>query len=104
MATAKKTATTKKTTTTKKAAAEVPSQDDFVVSVRRSIVPILVGAVLAQAARIGLDLDPSELTGLFEALVTSAYYLTVRALETYYPQVGLLLGARKQPLYKAPTS
>lgn len=72
---------------------------DLVTSLRRTLVPILVGFLLAQAARAGLQIPADELTGVVEALVTGGYYSLVRIVEQYWPPVGVLLGASRQPRY-----
>lgn len=70
-------------------------------SIVRTIVPIVVGAVLAWIASLGITLDPefepllgTVLTGAF----TGLYYIAVRLLETYLsPKLGWLLGLAKTP-------
>lgn len=73
---------------------------DLEVSLRRTLVPIVAGFLLAQAARIGLDIPADDLTGVLEALVTGAYYAVLRIVELRYPQVGVLLGALAKPRYE----
>lgn len=73
---------------------------DLEVSLRRTFVPIVAGFLLAQAARIGLDIPADDLTGVLEALVTGAYYAVLRIVELRYPQVGVLLGALAKPRYE----
>lgn len=71
-------------------------------SVVRTLVPVIVGAVLSWAVSIGLTVDPefepllgAALTGLFTAI----YYTAVRLLETYVtPKFGWLLGLAKTPV------
>lgn len=81
-----------------------PSHDDVLLSLRRTLVPIAVGYLLSQAARYGFDIPSDDLVGVLEAFITGAYYSVVRILETRVPQVGVLLGAMKQPTYVAPPS
>ena len=73
--------------------------NDVLTSLRRTLVPLAVGYLLAQAARAGFDIDEGQLTGVIESLVTGAYYAVVRLLEVKWPQVGVLLGATRQPIY-----
>lgn len=75
------------------------STDDLLTSLRRTLVPVAVGFLLAQAARAGLDIPAEELTGVVEALVTGGYYAVVRIVEQYWPAAGVLLGASRQPRY-----
>lgn len=76
-----------------------PTDPDLLLSLRRTLVPIVVGFLLAQAARAGFDLPAEDLTGVVESVVTGLYYTTVRIAERYVPALGLLLGARVQPRY-----
>lgn len=72
---------------------------DVLTSIRRTIVPLVVGYLLAQAARAGFSIDEGQLTGVVESLVTGVYYSALRILEVKWPQVGVLLGATRQPIY-----
>jgi hypothetical protein len=72
---------------------------DFELSVRRTVVPAVVGIVLAQAARANLTLPAEHVVGLVEAVFITVYYATVRLVEQRVPQVGLFLGAFVQPKY-----
>lgn len=72
---------------------------DLLTSLRRTLVPVVVGYLLAQAARAGLNIPADQLTGVIEALVTGGYYAVVRVAEQRWPALGVLLGASKQPRY-----
>lgn len=65
----------------------------------RTGTPISAGVILAIAAhRLGLSLTVEEtaiLTGAFGA----AWYCVGRALETWHPKLGYVLGVAKQPAY-----
>ena len=76
------------------------SDPDLLLSLRRTLVPVAVGFLLAQAARVGLDLPADQLTGVVEALITGVYYSVLRIVELRVPQVGILLGALQQPRYE----
>lgn len=70
-------------------------------SIVRTIVPLLVGAVVAFLVGKGITLD-SEFEGLLTTLLTVAfsglYYIAVRLLETYVtPKLGWLIGLAKSP-------
>ena len=72
---------------------------DFELSVRRTVVPAIVGIALAAAARANLTLPAEHVTGLVEAVFITVYYGTVRMVERYVPEAGLFLGALVQPRY-----
>jgi hypothetical protein len=76
---------------------------DYELSVRRTVVPVIVGIVLAQAARANLTLPADHVAGLVEAVFITGYYTVVRAVERYIPEAGVLLGAFIQPRYKDET-
>ena len=73
---------------------------DYELSVRRTVVPAVVGIVLAQAARANLDLPAEHVVGLVEAVFVTVYYSTVRLIERYVPEAGVFLGAFIQPRYR----
>ena len=74
---------------------------DYELSLRRTIVPVIVGLVLAQAARANMTLPAEHVQGVVEAVFIMAYYALVRAVERYVPEAGVLLGAFIQPRYTA---
>lgn len=72
-------------------------------SIVRTIVPIVVGAVISYFVTAGIELDP-EFEGALFLVVTGAlqgvYYIAVRLFETYVsPKFGWLLLVAKQPAY-----
>ena len=73
---------------------------DYELSVRRTVVPAVVGIILAQAARANLDLPAEHVQGLVEAVFITGYYSLVRMVERYVPEAGVLLGAFIQPRYR----
>jgi hypothetical protein len=70
-------------------------------SIVRTIVPIVVGSVIAWLVRLGITLDKefeTLLTALLTGGLTAIYYVAVRLLETYVtPKFGWLLGFAKAP-------
>ena len=70
-------------------------------SIVRTVVPIVVGAVLGWLTAANLPVDPDfegTLTTLLTALLTALYYVAVRLFETYIsPKLGWLLGYAKSP-------
>ena len=73
---------------------------DYELSVRRTVVPAIVGLILAQAARANLALPAEHVQGLVEAVFITGYYSLVRMVERYVPEAGVLLGAFIQPRYR----
>ena len=73
----------------------------FWASIVRTVVPIVVGAVLGWFASVNITLDPKfegQLTALLTTLLTVIYYVAVRLFETYIsPKIGWLLGYAKTP-------
>lgn len=72
----------------------------FVLSIVRTLVPVIVGTVISWLAVLGLEIDESGqeglsifLTGLFIAI----YYLAVRLIGQKFPGVEILLGSAKSP-------
>lgn len=71
-------------------------------SVVRTFVPVVVGALLGWAAKVGLNLPNAQVTELVTVVFTTVYYAIVRFLETKYSsQFGWLLGLAKAPQYAA---
>ena len=74
---------------------------DYELSLRRTVVPVIVGLVLAQAARANMILPAEHVQSVVEAVFIMGYYALVRAVERYVPEAGVLLGAFIQPRYTA---
>lgn len=72
---------------------------DLELSVRRSVVPVIAGVLLAHAARLGLSIPEDALVGVLEGLVISTYYVVLRLAERHVPALGWLLGALAIPTY-----
>jgi hypothetical protein len=72
-------------------------------SVIRTVVPVIVGVLLGQAARIGLDLPAGAVTEVVTVVVTGAYYAVARLVEQRWPALGrVLLSAglsRRAPVF-----
>lgn len=61
-------------------------------SIVRTVVPVIVGILVAQAARVGLDLPESAVTEIVTVVVTAVYYAASRFVEEYVsPLTGRLL-------------
>ena len=80
-----------------------PTLSALWVSIVRTIVPIIVGGVLAWLAARGITPLDSEmhtnLTAVLTVALSGLYYVAVRLLEVYVaPRFGWLLGLAKQPV------
>ncbi|MQY07744.1 hypothetical protein [Actinomadura macrotermitis] len=75
-------------------------------SLIRTFVPLIAGALLAQAAKYGLDLPEGTVTELVTVLSTAVYYALARLLERRLPKAGRLLLSlgltRRSPVYRSP--
>jgi hypothetical protein len=70
------------------------------LSVVRTFVPVIVGAVITVLTKIGADVSSESLELLIGSIVTTAYYTVARVLETKVtPRFGWLLGAPRTPTY-----
>jgi hypothetical protein len=77
-------------------------KDSLGKSVVRTVVPAVVGVIVAALAKAHLDVDTEALTGLIALAVTTAYYTLVRLAEQKgHAAAGRLLGAKGAPTYKA---
>lgn len=74
-------------------------QKDFEIQIRRSLVPVAAGVIVARAARYGFDIPMDALVGILEAVAIGIWYLTLAFLEKKIPWVGALLGAIARPTY-----
>ena len=81
---------------------EMSDLKDYELSVRRTVVPAVVGIVLAQAARANMTLPAEHVVGLVEAVFITVYYSLVRIVEIRVPEAGAFLGAFVQPRYTEP--
>src|SRR5690606_18435748 len=83
--------------------AAVTGRYAMLASVIRTVVPYIVGVIVGQAARIGLDLDEGAVTALVTVVASYVYYQAARLLEERWPAAGrwlLALGlTRRAPQY-----
>lgn len=71
-------------------------------SLVRTVVPLVVGAVVAGLAKVKLNIDQAALEQLVGAAVAAVYYGVVRvAEERVSPAIGWFLGWAKAPKYSA---
>ncbi|MEU2592369.1 hypothetical protein ABZ649_04710 [Streptomyces albidoflavus] len=70
------------------------------VSLLRTGVPVVVGWLVAAAARYGLDLEAGAVAGVLTPIVIFVYYGVFRLAEDRLsPRFGWLLGYAKPPRY-----
>lgn len=77
--------------------------NSVITSYIRTYVPISVGALASFLATKGFNLDADSQAGLVVFLTgvcQAVYYAIARFLERKFPQLGLLLGSKKQPVYR----
>lgn len=73
-------------------------------SIIRTVVPLIVGALVTLVAHAGLNINTVQATELVTVVITAVYYIVVRLLEQHVsPSFGWLLGAAKTPVYVAST-
>lgn len=76
---------------------------DYVTSLIRTYVPVVVGAVLTWLVTRGVAIDDvtsGAIIVALQGLLTGLYYTIARQLEARFPQFGWLLGVPKTPSYK----
>lgn len=78
---------------------------DYLVSLVRTFVPVLVGLGLTKLATVtGISVSGETANLLLTGLVISGYYAAVRALEAKWHWFGVLLGWKVAPSYAAPAA
>jgi hypothetical protein len=75
---------------------------DYLVSLVRTGVPVLAGLVLARLGINGLNVDGVTAQTAISILAVAGYYALVRALESKWSKVGILLGWAVTPNYDKP--
>jgi len=73
---------------------------DFFLSVRRTVVPFVVGAVGATVA--GPYLPDALVAEWVTVGLATIYYVALRLFEMKFPAVSVLLGGKGQPTYVDP--
>ena len=69
-------------------------------SIVRTIVPVVVGAIVSYLATLGVTLQEDVMAALsviITAAATAIYYIVVRWLEQKFPKLGILLGYAAVP-------
>lgn len=80
--------------------------NNIITGLIRTVIPALMGQVIAWLATIGITVDPAVVDNfntmaitLLGVILTGAYYVLVRVLAKKYPKLELLLGSEKKPEY-----
>jgi hypothetical protein len=75
-----------------------PETDDAIItSVKRTVIPLIVGYAVTVLARAGFELDAGTLSIALQAGITSAYYGILRYIEQLKPAAGILIGGKVTP-------
>jgi hypothetical protein len=77
---------------------------DYLASLVRTVVPVLVGLVLAKVSIDKFGVDGETLKTVVTTVAVGGYYAAVRALEVKWPKVGVLLGWAATPSYEKPAA
>lgn len=73
-----------------------------VPAVIRTLVPVIVGAIISFSATRGIQFDGTfreALSYVLTAAITGIYYVTLLKLEARWPIAGILLGSTARPIY-----
>lgn len=72
---------------------------NYVTSLIRTVVPIVIGTVAAWAVKHGINIDQAKADAWLIPECIGGYYAAVRALEQKVPAAGWLLGKAVTPVY-----
>lgn len=82
-------------------AAKVDEQKkNLLVSLKRTLVPILVGSIASSF--LGPYIDQAVIQSFVSGVISAVYYTSVRLVEMLWPDAGILLGSKAQPAYEEP--
>lgn len=77
----------------------------YIISVIRTWVPIIVGSFIGWLVSLGVEVPENAQNALILAIggiAIGVYYAVIRWLEQKFPNIGVLLGYVKQPVYIDP--
>lgn len=77
---------------------------DYLASLVRTVVPLLVGTVLAKVSIDKFGVDSDTLKTVVTTVAIGGYYAAARALEVKWPKLGVLLGWAVTPSYEKPAA
>jgi len=73
---------------------------DTLASLWRTVVPLIIGTLVAWAAHAGLNVDSAAATAWLTGAFSAVYYTLFRLLEAHVsPAWGWLLGLARPPQY-----
>lgn len=75
------------------------TKNELVTSLKRTVVPLVIGWSVAVLSRLGYDTNDESLSLALQALFTSVYYGAILVIEKREPKAGLLIGGTQQPTY-----
>lgn len=81
---------------------KIPTAADLWPSFVRTVVPFIVSWIVSILLLINVTLTDAQrdsLSGLITLVLGALYYIAARWLEQRFPQLGWLLGSKKQPTY-----
>lgn len=78
---------------------------DYIASLIRTIVPMIVGWLVTTLQPLGMDIDTATTAAFLTMVLGAVYYAVVRALEAKLGEKwGWLLGLARSPEYKPPAT
>lgn len=77
--------------------------NNYLISVQRTVAQTGAAWIVAQAARIGVELPGDALTDAIFALTFAIVYAIYRAIESRYPEIARMLGTTRLPYYDVDT-
>jgi hypothetical protein len=73
---------------------------NYLMSLVRTLAPIVAGWLITQALRLGVHLDSATLVSLLTSAFSATYYMVFRWAEVHISaRFGWLLGYAKPPQY-----
>ena len=73
---------------------------EYVISMIRTIIPMLVGVVATKLVSLGWHFDEATMSSVMVLFFSGGYYAFARWMEEKHPQVARwLLGVNKPPSY-----
>jgi hypothetical protein len=75
---------------------------DFFAGLWRTAVPLIVGFLAVQAARLGIEIDEATVASALTVGFGTVYYALFHRLEQLAPGWGWFLGLARPPHYERP--
>lgn len=74
-------------------------QSSIIISIQRTVVPMVVGFILAFLTKTGLEADDPTLVAALTTIFSALYYTGFRLLEEKFPKFGKFLGRETKVYY-----